>query len=356
MYNLFVNTRKIYSALCDEISKEIFLARVNASITGDCGFIESIPMQYRNLNADIQLFAHKLYEKNQYHLVVFGAGQNGQDLVFSLKKVPFFCFVDNNKKAEKDMRTGLPVYSLDEYKDKYDIENTKFVISVSDKVYVKQIIEQLKEEGVVEECIITIADWRNSSSQYFDLFTAREHEVFVDCGCYDGSTAFRFAAWCAEGGVTYDRIWSFEPDKNSFIKCKKILGALDKCELYPYGISNKAGKVGFCANGNENAHIIKAEVSEDALSEYIEVIQLDEFLKGERITFVKMDIEGAEYDALKGVAQIIKEQKPKLAISIYHTPNDIIKIPELLLELRPDYKFYIRHYSLLPNEIILYAE
>lgn len=114
--------------------------------------------------------------------------------------------------------------------------------------------------------------------------------------------------------------------------------------------------MGFCANGNENAHIIKAEVSEDALSEYIEVIQLDEFLKGERITFVKMDIEGAEYDALKGAAQIIKEQKPKLAISIYHTPNDIIKIPELLLELRPDYKFYIRHYSLLPNEIILYAE
>ena len=75
MYNLFVNTRKIYSALCDEISKEIFLARVNASITGDCGFIESIPMQYRNLNADIQLFAHKLYEKNQYHLVVFEIGR-----------------------------------------------------------------------------------------------------------------------------------------------------------------------------------------------------------------------------------------------------------------------------------------
>ena len=42
--------------------------------------------------------------------------------------MPFFCFVDNNKKAEKDMGTGLPVYSLDEYKDKYDIENTKFVI------------------------------------------------------------------------------------------------------------------------------------------------------------------------------------------------------------------------------------
>ena len=86
------------------------------------------------------------------------------------------------------------------------------------------------------------------------------------------------------------------------------------------------------------------------------MIRLDEFLKGERVTLMKMDIEGAEYDALKGAEYIIKTQKPRLAISIYHDKNHIVDIPALLLSFRSDYKFYIRHYSLLSNETVLYAE
>lgn len=87
----------------------------------------------------------------------------------------------------------------------------------------------------------------------------------------------------------------------------------------------------------------------------IETIVLDEFLRGERVTFIKMDIEGAELDALRGASQIIKEQKPKLAISVYHRDDDIVAIPKLLTGLRPDYKLYLRHYSLLLNETVLYA-
>ena len=354
MSNIFADTRKIYNALCDDISRKIFVARLNCSVTGDMGFIEEIPMRYRNINADIRKFANRLYEDNKKPLVVFGAGNNGKDLVASLKKVPFLCFVDNCKKLES--LAGLPVYSLEEYRTKYDIENTRFVIAVSNRVFVKQIIEQLKENGVLEEHIISIKDWRNNTSQYFDVFSAHEKEAFVDCGCYDGSTAFRFAAWCAEGGVSYDKIWSFEPDKNSFSKCKNILSTLDRCKLYPYGISDKAGSVSFFANGHEDARIVKGESAKDKQVENIEVIQLDEFLKGEKVTFIKMDIEGAEYDALKGAASIIKEQKPRLAISVYHKADDIIRIPMLLLSLRPDYQFYLRHYSLLSNEMVLYAE
>jgi hypothetical protein len=86
-------------------------------------------------------------------------------------------------------------------------------------------------------------------------------------------------------------------------------------------------------------------------------ISLDEYLKNEKepVTFIKMDLEGAELNALKGAEQTIKEQKPKLAISIYHKPEDIWEIPNLLLELVPDYKFYIRHYTLIGAETVLYA-
>lgn len=75
----------------------------------------------------------------------------------------------------------------------------------------------------------------------------------------------------------------------------------------------------------------------------------------EKITFIKMDIEGAEYNALLGCKKIIKEQRPKLAICIYHKPEDIIQIPSLILSLNEEYIFYIRHYSTIWGETVLYA-
>jgi hypothetical protein len=75
----------------------------------------------------------------------------------------------------------------------------------------------------------------------------------------------------------------------------------------------------------------------------------------ELVTFIKMDIEGSEYNALIGAADTIKKYKPKLAISIYHKPEDIIEILKLLLNMNQDYKFWIRHYSMAWFDTVLYA-
>lgn len=353
--DIFENIRKIYSALVDEISRKILIAQLNYAVTGDVSFVRELSMRYRNLNADIEMFDHNLREHGKNRLVAFGAGANGKDLVSGYRNLDWFCFLDNYRKDAVDERTGLPIFSLDKYAAQYDLENTKYVIAVQDRSFVRAISKQLLENGVLQEDILTIPDWRNNSSQYFDVFIPHEQETFVDCGCYDGSTAFRFAGWCAEGGMTYDKIWSFEPDAGSYEKCKRILHSLEHCELFPYGISDKNGTVSFMANGHESARIVEKSDNTEGL-QTIDVIYLDDFLKNERVTFIKMDIEGAEYDALKGSARIIKEQKPRLAISAYHSPDHIIEIPTLLLSLRPDYKFFLRHYSMLANEIVLYAE
>jgi len=68
-----------------------------------------------------------------------------------------------------------------------------------------------------------------------------------------------------------------------------------------------------------------------------------------------MDVEGAEREALKGSEETIRKHRPRLAISIYHKPDDILKIPEYLLDLIPDYQFAIRHYSSNQTETVLYA-
>lgn len=88
---------------------------------------------------------------------------------------------------------------------------------------------------------------------------------------------------------------------------------------------------------------------------FIEVAAVDDVLWDKDVTFIKMDIEGAELEALKGAGLTIQRCKPKLAICVYHKPEDIWEIPNLILDYYPDYKLYLRHYSLHFGETVLYA-
>lgn len=88
--------------------------------------------------------------------------------------------------------------------------------------------------------------------------------------------------------------------------------------------------------------------------EIVRVTAIDEIIK-EPVTFLKLDIEGAELSAIKGAEKTIRRDKPKCAVSIYHKPEDIWEIPALLLEYNPDYRLFIRHYTLLQYETVLYA-
>lgn len=77
--------------------------------------------------------------------------------------------------------------------------------------------------------------------------------------------------------------------------------------------------------------------------------------RNEKVTFLKMDIEGSELKALQGAKKIIQKQKPRLAICIYHKTWDFIELTEQILEIVPDYKFYIRQYASDTRETVLYA-
>ncbi len=87
----------------------------------------------------------------------------------------------------------------------------------------------------------------------------------------------------------------------------------------------------------------------------IPVTTLDNILKNRPVTFIKMDIEGGEIDALNGSRNIINEQKPVLAICVYHKFNDIFDIPLLIKSFGINYKYYLRHYSNYVSETVLYA-
>ena len=83
---------------------------------------------------------------------------------------------------------------------------------------------------------------------------------------------------------------------------------------------------------------------------------IDELLGNEPVDFIKMDIEGAEINALIGAYKIIQDYRPVLAISVYHKPEHLFQIPMLIRAFMPDYKLYLRHYrECSVSETICYA-
>lgn len=191
--------------------------------------------------------------------------------------------------------------------------------------------------------------------QYFDFFKyTGEKESFVDGGVLDLGSTKGFMEWCSGN---YERIFAFEPDKSSYEICKEKIGQtenLEKVSLFNCGLFDRQGRIGF-ASGLGGASRIENQ-GQDFYSDYdIEVTDLDSAVQEEKVTFIKMDIEGAEEKALLGAKRIITQQKPKLAVCVYHKPEDIIEIPALVLKMRPDYNIAFRHYSLRDTETVMYA-
>ena len=351
----------VYAHLKDEISKKIFDARMKYASTGDVGYITGLESKYRNLNSDMQVYVEKLQKGS--HCLIYGAGAAGHYLFGRFKRfgVVVDCFIDpDESKGPVDEATGIKVITEKELNENKALYMDKtFVVSYSVKSVADEVRGRLISDiGIDETNIISgIYDWRNNQGQYFDYFAAKENEVFVDCGCFDGATCYNFAGWCGAKG--YEHIYSFEADPKNYAKAKEVLAPLGKCELFPYGTSDSDKKVYFAADAFETSCIISREEAEKRNFEGVEEIEtraLDDVLAGKRVTFIKMDIEGAEYEALQGARKLIAENRPRMAISVYHKYEDFVTLANLVLEMHPDYRIAFRHYAFDELETVMYVE
>ena len=351
---------KIYAHLNDEISKKIFEARFKYATEKDLSYITGLESKYRNLNSDMQVFAEKI---QQGPCLIYGAGVAGHYLAERFKQfgVKIDAFIDpDESKGPVDEQTGIKVITekeLGENKALYD--GKTLIISYPVKPVADGVRKRLVYDIGIDEKNVTTAifDLRNNQGQYFDFFEAGEHEVFVDCGCFDGSTCFNFAGWCGHKG--YDHIYSFEADPKNYEKSKEVLSSLGKCDLYPYGTSDAKKKVYFAADAFETSSIISREDAEKRNFEGVEEIEtvaLDDVLAGKKVTFIKMDIEGAEYEALLGARKLIMENRPRMAISVYHKFEDFVTLADLVLQMHPDYRISYRHYAFDDLETVMYVE
>lgn len=194
--------------------------------------------------------------------------------------------------------------------------------------------------------------------QYFgnDYFKYNDGEVYVDCGAFDGDSVRKFKKLMKRKGITNYQCICFEPDKNNYwLLIKNHPDVL----CYRAGAWEEDGELFFRVGHGDDNNIISAEDKNKYAEDKITTIPVQSIDRtkgcGGSVTYIKMDIEGAEQKALLGAKNTIIKNKPKLAISIYHSDEDMINIPLILHKWVPEYKFYVKHYSNGVPETVLYA-
>lgn len=181
--------------------------------------------------------------------------------------------------------------------------------------------------------------------QYFvkEIFGTYKDDIFVDGGAYTGDTITSFLE---NGGGIAKKIYAWEPDSRNADICLNTHKDKVNLEIVPYALYRECTELLFSGDGNGLSAVHKGNSRVKA--QCIDNMCTD-------ATFIKMDIEGAEMDALYGAKETIISNKPKLAICIYHKPEHLYEIPLLIHEWVPEYKLYIRHHSDGAAESVVYA-
>jgi len=361
---------------------------------------------------DIMNSVKRIADKNP--LVVFGCGMGGS-IFFDWVKyidIPVVAVCDSYKAGEnfKGYIVLSPEKAVETYKNAY------FFISATG--YYKKIFDMLRKLGIPESHILDSVDsltpppdlispeyfeqtylrgyqWAydffqdkhskqvvlsrialylygtplkasSTSPQYFDkdIVFLQENEVFVDGGGYKGDSFLSFQNEMNKAKLNWKCIHSFEPDKRNFELISHEFPQIHNIKIIPKELWSKTCKLQFIVNVTSAVSHFADYVSNNTKSaetekEEVPVISLDEYFseypEADWPTFIKMDIEGSEKEALIGAEKIIKTKHPKLAICAYHKPEDIYELTQLIYQYAPDYKFFLRQCANGFFETVLYA-
>lgn len=327
------------------------------------------------------------------NVCVFGTGGFFEGYHGYLKRIDFLC--DNNKEKKDTVISGYTCFSPDKLKELDDvvviimvgnykkirqqlsemqIENylfTDLFMNVYTRYHDAEWFEtqrekilaayQMYEDDKSKECFVESICHRiapflaqktfheiESENEYFsdELYQLTDHETYIDVGAFDGDTVENFVKAVRE---KYHRIYAFELDKRNFERMKSRLGKYkdERITLFNYGCSDIEKEVKYISG--ETGSNIDTGGDEEA-----RLVKIDDYVQGEA-TLLKMDIEGAEIEALEGARGVIAKYSPKLIISAYHRLEDLWDVPFKIREINSNYKLYLRHHSPMVWDTDCYA-
>ncbi len=344
-YEKLIKLDKVYQALKDDESKTLFHLRVDYMITRDAdAFHRGKDLLYNDWRCDeLEQFVH---DKEVKGIVICGSGYD-RDTRRILRicgyENLYYCDVLDRGSAMPKECPEISVQELAEY-------FPGFIAVMAEKFERERVYSTLLSAGVPKESILSPRHKRligSTGKQYFDVFDPAENEIFVDAGAYDGGTTLQFAEWTNR---QYKKIYVMEPLREMY---ESIEQKIQENHLHNVSVLERAAwdkeEVLYFKENDSGSKV----AGDGTLA--VKGADIDSIVGDSPVTFIKMDIEGSELKALAGARETILRNKPRLAVCIYHKPEDILEIPLYLLELIPDYKFYIRHYCSNMFETVLYA-
>jgi FkbM family methyltransferase len=214
----------------------------------------------------------------------------------------------------------------------------------------KNVLYAILFNWICFDCGITEKYIENEICEYFhpDIFPEGDGAVLVDIGAFTGDSVGSFISTY---GFGYKKIFCYEISKETFHTLEENLTDIPNVDLRRKAAGAEPG-VMYIDYGN----VVSSERVTGHGEAAVDVVRIDDDIT-EPVTFIKMDIEGAEKDALRGCERHIRQNHPRLAISTYHGYEDIVAIPRLIDEIAPGYKFYMRYHggNLIPTEFSLLA-
>ncbi|GLI53093.1 FkbM family methyltransferase [Thermodesulfovibrio yellowstonii] len=347
-------------------------------------------------------------------IILYGAGQGMQtfyNFVLNRYRIKARVVIDKKFK-EKTYYRGIRAYPPSEFKiSKKDMENSIVVITVTRPEYEREILEYLEDLGIQKNQIIFAKDFYEFNLPYlpeelqnegfnfylknkdkilhsFELFSDNlSQEIFVNflkthmlkkafpipctssneqyfprdiklkkgywkiihCGAFIGDTIRDLKKNVGK----IKSLVCFEPDLRNFnllrdyLECEKE-NIAEEIIILPCAVYSREKRLSFKSAGPESTLVERGK-------SIVQCVALDHVLINFEPTYITMDVEGTELEALKGSEGIIRKYKPDLAICVYHYPNHIWEIPLYIEQLNLGYKFYLRNHRGFTVETVLYA-
>ena len=178
----------------------------------------------------------------------------------------------------------------------------------------------------------------DKNEAFDNILKLGKNEVYVDLGAYNGDTIDEFLHY---SGGNYRKIIAFEPNSKNFSKLKAHCGDLENIDMWELGAYSYNTVLEFNNKAGRNSAIAESGTK-------TRVASVDSILCGMSATYIKADVEGADYETLLGMKSTLENFKPKLNFSAYHRFEDIFRLALLIDQLNPEYKIYLRHHPYIP--------
>ena len=250
--------------------------------------------------------------------------------------------IKNIAKKHKVIVPSVPAFGNILFDEDFLNENHKKIEMVRNMLaddLSKQVYDNVLEFYKTGELSCLDEITTDKDEAFENILKLADNETYVDLGAYNGDTIDEFLHYT---NGKFKHITAFEPNSKNYEKLKTHCSEMNNVDLWQLGAYSHNTTLCFNNKAGRNSAIV------DESNTKTPVAAVDTILCGRQATYIKADVEGADYEAIMGMKNTLKMFKPKLNLSAYHRFEDIFRLPLLISEINPDYRIYLRHHPYIP--------